>query len=237
MVGKLSNSKRVLRYFPPPDDADSLIKSDYFTAWHRHRKAVEVLGPLESILKQLCIIIQTPERKVGWDVSTVANRWFNYIFLKMLSNPFRLPNQKKKYHQELETLYSITKLLIAHKEQLSEVYQYYIALRIHGVLLSLQGDEDGVEQFIAKSISEYQAISSTSGVIVTCFLSSICGTILFCFGKRKFFSKAFHDLQQMRMLIKQNKQRYYTIYFACGVLFYIWGLLFGRIICKRMSKD
>ena len=237
MVGKLSNNKHALRYFPPPDDADSLIKSDYFTAWHRHRKAVEVLGSLESILEQLCIIIRTSEQKVGWDISTATNRWFNYIFLKILSNPFWLPNQKKKYHQELETLYDITKLLIAHKEQLSEVYQYYIALRIQGVLLSLQGDENGVEQFIAKSISEYQAISSTSGVIVTYFLSSICNTILFCFGKRKFFSRAFRDLQQMMILIKQNKQHYYFIYFACGVLFYIWGLLFGRIICKGMNKD
>ncbi len=236
MVGKLSNSKHILRYFPPPDDADPLIKSDYFTAWHRHRKAVEVLGSLESILKQLCIIIRTPERKVGWDVSTAANRWFNYIFLEMFSNPFCLPNQKKKVQQELKILDDITTLLIAHKEQLSEVYQYYIALRIQGVLLSLRGDEEGVK-LIEKSISEYQAISSTSGVIVTRFLSSICGTILFCFGKRKFFSMAFYDLRQMRILIKRNKQRYYLIYFVCGVLFYIWGLLFGRIICKRMNKD
>lgn len=236
MLGKASGNTKALRCFPPPANAEPLAMSDYFAAWHRHKRAAKVLGTPATTLEQLNSIINFSGQQIGWDISTPTNRWFHYILSAILINPFFLEKQTKKFKKEIEILLCITELLIKHKNRLSEIYQYYAALRIHGVLLYLVGKISAAEPFINAAITGYQEISSTSGVIGTYCLSSLCNTITFCYGRNEFKLKAANNLQYMKTLIKQSQQQFYFLYFVGCKLFYIWGLVFGQFICKRMPE-
>ncbi len=228
-LGRLMRSKRIMRSFQPGHHASELERSDYWAAFYDYKRAAEVFGKPERVLRRLeKAIEQSNDTIVSWDFSSALNRWTDYILKEIIWNPFHIWIRIEKYRNHAENLIRIAELLIKQKDKVLDISQYITALRAYGILCVIFKKNVEAERYIADAVHAYEEISYTNGVIGTLSLQCISEVFCLCYGKDRHQRFVQKKLREMLMEIIKNRQFYYLYHFMGDIVFYFWSLLFGR---------